>query len=435
MNQDSSTSSLGTTRILILGAGFGGVRAALDLAKFKMEKVHITIISDKHHFGYTPALYKLATGRSPMETCIPLGQIFENKTNVTFVVDSIVGGSIEEKVIIGLSGSRYKYDYLILALGAETSYFGIPGIKEHSFALKSVYTALRLKNHIHKMYKTAEGLTKGELMAQFQFVIVGGGPAGVELAGEIRRYARKLARRHGITEKYVTVDIIQAVPRLLPTMSEKVSEVALHRLNSLGINIILNRPVTAEDSNGVHLKDIQFNAKTIIWTAGVRPSHVYSDIKGLILHKSGRIIVDEHLRIALTLTPDEKPATHSENVFAIGDSANTPFAGTAQTANHDADYVARMIEHTINKKGFPDYKQRSTAYVVPIGEHWAIFTYKNIVLSGRVFAWLRELIDFKYFLSILPFWKAFTVWREGGHLSESCPTCRQAEEEAREYPA
>lgn len=402
-------------RILILGGGFGGVRTALDLAKQNLKDTEILLVSDKHHFEYTPALYKLATGSSPMEMCIPLGEIFRTR-KVNYVVDTIKGGSLEGNVVFGESGSQYKYDYLVLALGAESAYFNIPGVAEHSYAIKSVETALKLKDHLHELFYTHSGLSKGELMAQFQFVIVGGGPAGVELAGVIRHYVRGLAEIHNIPQSLVTVDILQGAPRLLPTMSEEVSRRALRRLDKLGINVIMDRAVTGENETGVQLKDIELNAKTTVWTAGVRPSHVYPTLAGLVLDKGGRITVDENLK-----------ATGTANVFAIGDSASTPFAGTAQTAIHDGMYVARVIGAIEKKKALPKYTPKKTPYVVPIGKGWAIFTYGTVTLSGRIFSWLRELIDLKFFLSILTPSNAFEVWRDGGSICESCPTCLAAQ--------
>ena len=400
-------------RILILGGGFGGVRTALDLAKQDIPDTEIVLVSDKHHFEYTPALYKLATGRSPMEMCIPLGEIFRTK-KVRFVVDTIRNGSLKDNVVIGESGSEYRYDYLVLALGAETSYFGIPGVKENSFTIKSVDSALKLKDHLHELFFSHAGLTKGDLMSQFQFVIVGGGPAGVELAGDLRDYARSLATMHGIPHNLVTVDILQAAPRLLPTMNEDVSERALERLDRMGVNVILNHAVTAEDAMGVKLADIQLNARTIIWTAGVRPSHVYPTLAGLALDKGGRVLVDETLK-----------ANGMQNVSVIGDSASTPFAGTAQTAIHDGAYVARVIGALEKKRMLPKYTQKKTPYVVPIGR-WAIFTYGNVTLTGRAFWLLRQIIDLRFFLSILTVRNAFEIWREGGSLTESCPTCKAA---------
>ncbi len=399
-------------RILIIGGGFGGVQTALELSRrFTKKEAIVTLISDKHHFEYTPALYKLATGMSPTEMCIPLGDIFDG-TGVECIVDEITGVSFDEHVVLGASGARYRYSQLVLALGAETSFFGIPGIQENAFQIKTVETALKLKEHLHSLFFSHGNLSKGQLISQFQFVVVGGGPAGVELAGVLRAYTRTLAKMHGISEKLVTVDVIQAAPRLLPMMNEKVSALALKQLDKLGINVLLNKAVTSEDESGVHMKDISFNAKTIIWTAGVKPNHLYASMQGLMLDKSGKVLVDEHLR-----------AQGHTDVFVIGDSAATPHAGTAQTALADAKHVAKVLAAEKAQHPLPVYRAKQTPYVVPIGHDWAIFTYKDIALAGRVFWWLREFIDFRFFLSILSLGKAYEVWRAGGTISESCPTC------------
>ncbi len=398
-------------RILIIGGGFGGVRTALDLEKKNIPGVKITLLSDRHHFEYTPAYYKIAAGVSPVETCIPLSDIFPNRS-VEVVIDTVVGGDTKEHVIFGASGSRYTYDYLVLALGSETAYFGIPGIKENSYSIKTINEALRLKAHIHEVFNSHHGMSVFELMSQFQFVIIGGGPAGVEVAGVLRAYLRTLASIHQVPERFVTVTILQAAPRLLPTMNEEVSRRALARLDSLGINIIMGKAVASEDPIGVYLKDIGFNARTIIWTAGVKATSIYEKISGLTLEKNGRIVVNESMM-----------AVGVRDVFVIGDSASTPFAGTAQTAIHDGAYVARALNARFNKQNFPKYEVRQTPYVVPVGKNWAIFTYKDITLSGRIFFWLRELIDLRFFLSVLPLRKAWSAWRSGGTRVESCPTC------------
>ena len=405
-------------RILVLGGGFGGIRAALSLAQKNISDTTITLISDRHHFEYTPALYKLATGRSPRETAIPLAHIFE-KTKIQYIVDTVTGGSLPDKVIQGASGSVYQYDFLILALGAEVSYFDIKGVEENSYNLKTAAASLKLNSHIHKLFNNHHALSKGELMSQFQFVIVGGGPAGVELAGEIRQYALLLAKSHGIPRNLITVNILQNNPRLLANMSEKASSLALSRMNKLGVNIITGKSVTEEDVRGVYLKDIKFNARTIVWTAGVKNNHIYKSIKGLEFDKSGKVIVDSLMR-----------AGNTENVFVIGDSASTPFAGTAQTAIYDGQYIPRLIRAIIlKKKKLPIYKPRTTPYVVPIGRKWAVINYKNKALGGMIFWWMREFIDLKFFFSILSPRRAWRAWYTGTKLCESCPTCHKAERE------
>jgi len=400
------------TRILIVGGGFGGVRTALNLRKQNLLNVKITLLSDRHHFEYTPAYYKIAAGTSPMETCIPLSDIFPDRS-VEIIVDTVVAGDTKEHVIFGASGSRYRYDYLVLALGSETAYFGIPGIKEHSYSIKTINEALRLKAHIHEVFNSHHGMSVFELMSQFQFVIIGGGPAGVELAGVLRPYLRTLARIHQVPERFVTVNLLQGAPRLLPTMNEEVSLRALKRLDSLGINILMGKAVASEDAIGVYLKDIGFSARTIIWTAGVKATSIYEKITGLTLEKNGRIVVNESMM-----------AVGVRDVFVLGDSASTPFAGTAQTAIYDGEYIAKALTNRLNKKNLPKYDPKPTPYVVPVGNNWAIFTFKNITFSGRLFFWLREIIDLRFFMSILPFQKAWFAWRSGGTRIESCPTCK-----------
>ena len=400
------------THILIIGGGFGGVRTALNLRKQHLPNVKITLLSDRHHFEYTPAYYKIAAGVSPMETCIPLSDIFPDRS-VEVIVDTVVAGDTKEHVIFGASGSRYRYDYLVLALGSETAYFGIPGIKEHSYSIKTIDEALRLKAHVHKVFNSHHGMSVFELMSQFQFVIIGGGPAGVELAGVLREYLRTLARIHEVPERFVTVNLLQGAPRLLPTMNEEVSRRALKRLDSLGINIILGKAVAGEDAIGVYLKDIGFSARTIIWTAGVKATSVYEKIAGLSLEKNGRIVVNESMM-----------AVGVRDVFVLGDSASTPFAGTAQTAIYDGEYIASALTARLQRRNLPKYNPQPTPYVIPIGNNWAIFTFKNTTLSGRIFFWLRELIDLRFFMSILPFQKAWFAWRSGGTRVESCPNCK-----------
>ncbi len=401
----------GITRILIIGGGFGGIQAALDLEKMRLPNTHITLISNKHHFEYPPTFYKLAAGIFPTEKCIPLADIFPEGT-VEIVIDTITGGDTAQKTITGESGATYHYDYVVLALGSEVAYFDIPGIQEHSYSLKTVADAISLKAHIHELFNTHHGMSAPDLMAQFQFIIVGGGPSGVELAGVLRGYLRALAEVHHVPMKFITVDILQAAPRLLPTFPERVSALAARQLDRLGVNLLLGSAVAKEDQIGVYMKDLSLHAKTIIWTAGVRAHSLYGKITGLTLEKNGRVTVSETLE-----------AIGTTNVFIVGDGANTLHAGTAQTAIADGHFAAKVIRAKIENKKIPTYIAKQTPYVVPIGFDWAIFTYKNTVITGKLIFWLRELVDLHYFLTILPWWKAFRAWKRGGIRPEVCETC------------
>lgn len=408
---EQTQSTAGVTRILVVGGGFGGIQTALDLEKMHLPNTHVTLISDKHHFEYPPTYYKVAAGIFPTEKCIPLADIFPTGT-VEVVVDAITGGDTVNKTLTGASGASYTYDYLVLSLGSEVTYFDIPGIKDHSYALKSVADAVNLKAHIHKLFNTHQGMAAQELMAQFQFIIVGGGPSGVELAGVLRGYLRSLAEIHHVPMKFITVDVLQAAPRLLPTFPEKVSTLAARQLDKLGVNLMLGSAVAKEDGVGVYMKDLSLHAKTIIWTAGVRAHSLYGKIGSLTIEKNGRVAVSETLE-----------AVGTKHVFIIGDGANTPHAGTAQTAISDGHFAATMISAKIQQQTTPTYTAKQTPYVVPIGFDWAIFTYKNTVITGQIVFWLRELIDLRYFLSILPWWKALRAWSKGGIKPEICETC------------
>src|SRR3989344_5938636 len=168
-------------KILIIGGGFGGVRTALDLDKRKIPNASIALVSDRPHFEYHPALYRVVTGRSPLEVCIPLRDVFEGK-EVAVAQDRIVGIDLAGKTVEGFSGTYYKYDFLVLALGSETEYFDIPGLPELSFGFKSINEALRLKRHLQELF---EGMAKedhGDKVKSASFIVIGGGASGVELA-------------------------------------------------------------------------------------------------------------------------------------------------------------------------------------------------------------------------------------------------------------
>jgi len=244
------------------------------------------------------------------------------------------------------------------------------------------------------------------------FVIVGGGASGVELAGELALYTKRLAKLHKIDPSLITIDLIEAAPRLIPALPEDFSERVRNRLHQLGINIFLNRMITKEEIEKVYLKDMEIRTKTVIWTAGVKPHHLYSEITGLKLDKKGRVMVDELLQ-----------ANEHPNVFVIGDAAATPYTGMAQTAIHDGRFVADVIEKKIYGRHSDPYQPRNPFYAIPIGPGWAATLIGHYRFYGLIGWWLRRLADLRFFLSILSFRKAILVFRSGKTLCESCEIC------------
>src|SRR3972149_8201536 len=318
-------------KIVIVGGGFGGIRAALDLSRNLPKDSKIILISDRRHFEYYPSLYKIATGKSPLEVCMPLDEIFDGK-NVEVIKDKIIGADLVKKNLKGESGSNYSFDVLILSLGSETAYFNIEGLKELAFSFKSINEALKLKRHLHELFESHLVATKEEAVSSLHILIVGGGATGVELAGGLSFYMQKIARSHKIDPSLITIDLIEAAGRVVPNMPEDVSKRIMGELRRCGVNVFLNRAVMKEDIEQVFLKDMTLKTKTVIWTAGAKTNSVFSRIGGLELDKKGRVIVDQFLQ-----------PKGLKDIFVIGDAAATPYAGLAQTAIYDGSYVARNI--------------------------------------------------------------------------------------------
>ncbi len=401
-------------RIVIVGAGFGGIRLALKLARRRLPYTRIILINDKPHFEYHAALYRVVTGHSPLETCVPLRDIFAHSP-VEILEDRIVGVDLQKKELRGNSGSRYEYETLVLALGSETEYFNIPGLKEHSYGFKTVTEALALKRHLHEMMVTVSKVgTMDEKVKAAHFLVVGGGASGTEIAGDLAHYAKKIATTHKLDSSIVTIDIIEAAPRLVPMLLPKFSSRVESRLRELGVNIFLNRTVVKEEIETVHLKDMQLQTQTLIWTAGIRAHRLLGTIKDLETDKKGRAIVDEYLR-----------AKGQEDVFVIGDGAATMYSGMAQTALYDADFVAeRITEATLGNRVWRlKYIPRKPWYVIPTGHHWAGAQIGNLLFFGHIGWFLRRLADFRAFQMLMPAGKALATFMSTSKFSETCPLC------------
>ncbi|MBI2459537.1 MAG: NAD(P)/FAD-dependent oxidoreductase [Parcubacteria group bacterium] len=394
-------------RIVIIGGGFAGVRAALNLTKQKITGAKIILISARPHFEYHAALYRVVAGCSPIAARVPLQDIFE-RTDVKVAADQIVAIDFHSKYAQGKSGSRYGFDFLALALGGETVYFDIPGLKEFSFGFKSIQEASRLNQHLHELFRACaiSATDKEEDICRAHLVIVGGGTSGAELAGELAVYTKTLAKKHKLDPSLITIDLIEAAPRLLPALPEDISAKVQARLHYLGVNIFLNRTVVKEEIETVYLKDMAMKTKTVIWTAGVKPNRLYAETKGLLLDKKGRVVVDEFLQ-----------AEGFNNVFILGDAAATPCAGLAQTAIHDGNFMAETIGKKIRGRPLKPYEAKKPAYAIPVGPGWAAALVGRYRFYGRLGWWLRRAADLKFFFSILPLRKVFRLLTRLTHLN------------------
>lgn len=373
-------------QITIVGGGFGGVKAALELAKNK--RTHVTLITDKTDFQYYPGLYGTATGKSHLQSWVPLGEIFAGRDNIHVVVDSITIIDKVAKVITGASGTKYEYRTLILALGATTTYFGIKGIDQYAYGIKSEAEIKRLKRHLFDEFSQPNG-------ADANFIVVGAGPTGIELASSLVAYLRRLQKHYNQTQAHVKVSVIEAGPRVLPRMSEAVSITVQARLKKLGVHVEVGKTVEEQTADSLIVNGQPIKSTTVIWTSGVANNPFFTDNhEQFEIAKNGKVVVDTFLQ-------------SGKDVYVIGDNAFTPYSGLAQTALKDAIYVARHILGKSKKQ----YVATMPPVVVPVGENWAVFEYKKIHISGIPASLIRSVADFVGYSDILPFGQALGVWR------------------------
>jgi len=392
--------SMSAKNITIIGAGFTGIRAGLDLARAKKyglipDNTVIRIVSKNDYFEYYPAMYRVATGSSPLQACVRLDEIFSGY-DVEIITDAIIDIDTPARTALGASGSRYKCDYMIVALGSQPTYYNISELEELSFHFRSIHGAVELRDRIQRIFLDHKDSSKEEQLIAFHFVIVGAGASGVELAGEIELYARSVAKTHAVDPSFISISLIESNNRVLGTMPEKISHRAEKRLRVLGVNLFLNRRLIKKESWTVFLQDMKIGAQTVIWTAGNIVNTLYKDLECFPLAENGRVDVDEHL---MTRCGDD-------NIFVGGDAANTKYAGLAQTAIYDGKFIARNIIRDITDESLIKYEPKKIGYDIPIGPGWAILHIGKITIYGRIAWWMRQLIDLKFYLSILPLHKA-----------------------------
>ena len=388
-------------KIVIVGGGFGGVRAALRLAG--QPDVAVTLISANPGFSYYPQLYHAATGGVRSEASIPLADLFAGQP-VELVQDTITVLDAENQLVVGASGTNYHYDELILALGSVTNYFGIEGLKEFSYNIKSIEGAERFKRHLH------DQLAK-DSHPELHYVVVGGGPTGVELAAALGDYLEQIIKQHHINAPKYQIDLVEAAPRLLPHSPEGYAARVQRRLEQSGVHVMTGATVEAETPAELRLKGKSIATKTVIWTAGVSNNPFFrNNVDHFTLAKNGRVEVNEYLEAA-------------PHIRVIGDGANTQYTGMAQTAIYDANYVAADILRQLRGGARSKYKPKAPVSVIPVGKRWAAVQWGRLELYGFIGWILRRLADLIAYSDIESWPKAVRVWLQDARREDDCAVC------------
>jgi NADH dehydrogenase len=389
------------TNILIVGGGFGGVKTALQLAKD--DRFAVTLVSDQQDFRYYPSLYHTATGGTARNSTVPLSTLLPD--NVVYENARVTSLDRKAKTVTTEAGQVFHYDSLVLALGVVTNYFGIEGLAEYSYGIKSGAEVERFKAHLHKQLEDDQ-------QPDLNYVIVGAGPTGIELSGALPAYLKEVMRRHGMKHKAIHVDLIEAAPRLLPRMPKDTSRMVKRQLRKLGVKLFLNQTVQGQTADSLTINGKPIRSHTVVWTAGVS-NHPFFKENNFTINGRGKVMTDVYLQA-------------DDNIYVIGDNANTPYSGLAQTALYDGMFVAHNLQRTLDGKKMRSYFPKQPITVIPAGKNWAAVNYGKLHLYGRAGWLLREAADLIAFHDYEPWWKAGRQWLTEFETSDSCPVCAVA---------
>jgi NADH dehydrogenase len=406
-------------RVILIGGGFGGLNAGKVLCRAR--NVEVLILDRRNHHLFQPLLYQVAmAGLSPAEISIPIRSVFRDYKNVQVLLAAVEHVDVQYQKVLTDIG-EFSYDYLILACGSEHSYFGHDEWEDHAPGLKTLEQATEIRRRVLTAFEKAEAMPRDEQKKWLTFVLVGGGPTGVELAGalgEIARFTLAKDFRH-INPSVTRVILIEAGPRLLAAFHEDLAYKAQCDLESLGVQIWTNCRVSEVTGEGVRIGKQEFvEAKTVIWAAGVKPSALNSQL-GTDLDKQGRVIVSRDLSL-----PQHK------NVFVIGDQAAFKTAdggylpGLAPVAIQQGRFVAQQILRDLHGNlQRQDFRYKDKGQMATIGRKNAVVEINNLRFDG-FFAWwmwllihIYYLIGFKNRFFVICEWAfSYLTYRRGARL-------------------
>lgn len=374
--------------IVIVGGGFAGVKTALELARRHIGTV--TLISDESYFLHHATLYATATGRNVAESVIELKDIFLDFPRVKVIKDKIVSIDSKKKTVSS-NKNTYKYDKVILALGSVTTYFGVKGLDQHAYGIKSMDEINRFKEHIH-----TELIEK---KLDKEYFVIGAGSTGVELAGALQEHLNYLKSAYRLNAVSTRVTIIEAAPRILPHASVTASKLVSKRLKKLGIRVLVNHKVDALDSNHISIEGKKIETKTAVWTAGVANHPFYRTHDSIFkLSPRGLVEVSHYLEAA-------------PHIYVLGDNNTAKFSGTAWPALEQAVFVAKHLSRVITKRPLIPFKPRKAPFGIPVGEKWGYVEYLGVYVAGRSGYVARRLLELRGYKQLIAHDKAVAIWR------------------------
>jgi NADH dehydrogenase len=390
--------------VVVVGGGFGGLQAVQSLDGVPVE---ITLVDRRNFHLFQPLTYQVATGGlSPGEVAYPLRSVFKRRENVHVLLAEVAGFDLEarELHLSPVDGvpvpDRLGYDTLIVGGGSSYSYFGHEEWREHAAEVKSLESALVVRSRLLGAFEAAEAEPdRATVGAWLTFVVVGAGPTGVEMAGQIAELARDTLRHdfRAIDPGSARILLVEAMDRVLTSFPPSLSAKAERSLSRLGVTVLTSRTVTSIDADGVAIRDSageseRIAARTVVWAAGVTASALagrLAELSGAEQDRAGRVAVE----------PDLTLPGHPE-VFAIGDMVSVPgteLPGVAPVAMQMGRYVAGVVEARLEGRGTSPFRYRDKGNLATIGRASAVADIKGLRLSGFV-AWMTWLLVHLFYL-------------------------------------
>lgn len=376
-------------RVVIVGGGFGGLKLANKLCNSDFQ---VVLVDRNNYHQFPPLIYQIASaGIEPSSISFPFRKIFQKRSNFFFRMAE-VRSVFPEQNILQTSIGKVRYDYLVLAAGTTTNFFGNKNVEEHAIPMKNVSEAMGLRNALLENFERAlTCASETERQELLNVVIVGGGATGVEVAGALSEMKNHVLPKDypDMPSSLMNIYLIEAGTRLLPAMSEQTSQHVLNYLRKMGVNVLLNKMVTDYDHHRVILKDgSQIATRTFIWVSGVAAEKI-TNLDGEHLGRGARIIVDEHNRVK-----------GFDNIFSIGDQCIMPegdphYPGghpqLAQVAIQQGKLLARNLKALEKGKALKSFRYRNLGAMATVGRNRAVAEFSTMKMAG-FWAWIMWLV-------------------------------------------
>jgi len=380
------------TKIVILGAGYAGVEAAKVLNKrFKNDSsVKITMIDRNPYHTLLTELHEIAGHRTQKESVmVDLYQVFK-ATKVELVTEEVIKVDHEKQSVVS-ERTSYEYDYLVLGVGSEPAFFGVPGVKENAFTIWSLKDALKIRQHIEEVFRRAREEKDPEKRKKLLTIIIAGsGFTGVEVVGELMEWKKLLCAQHDIPESEVSLYNVEAMPNILPILKPNLQAKAKRFMEKKGVKVLTGAAIVKADEDGIELKDgTRMETDTLIWTCGVQGNAFCVDT-GFTEGKRCRVQVNDYLQ-----TVDK------ENVYAVGDNAyyeinGKPIPQIVETAIQTGACAAKNIIADIEKKEKEKFQLNTHGFMVSVGSHYCVAEVMGVQMSGFFAMMMKHLVNMHY---------------------------------------